>query len=53
MKTPIKTCFQSAASVIAMVAIACAVTTGSAAAGEPGDALTRTVTYGDLNLGSE
>jgi UrcA family protein len=53
MKTPIKTCFQSAASVIAMVAIACAVTSGSAAAAEPGNALTRAVAYGDLNLASE
>jgi UrcA family protein len=53
MKTPIKTCFQSAASVIAMVAIACAVTSGSAAATEPGNTLTRAVAYGDLNLASE
>jgi UrcA family protein len=53
MKTPIKTCFQSAASVIAMVAIAYTVTTGSAAASEPSNALTRAVAYGDLNLASD
>jgi UrcA family protein len=53
MKTPIKTSFQSAASVIALVAIACTVTTGSAAADEPGNGLTRAVAYGDLNLASE
>jgi UrcA family protein len=53
MKTPIKTRFQSAASVIAMVTIACAVISGSAAATEPGNGLTRAVAYGDLNLASE
>ena len=53
MKTTIKTCFQSTASVVATVALACAASTGRAVADQPGEALTRKVTYGDLDLGSE
>jgi UrcA family protein len=52
MKTTIKSCLQSTASVVATVVLVCAAITGTALADQPGEALTRSVTYGDLDLES-
>lgn len=55
MKTATNAHFAALPSMIAaaLVAIACAACAGTAQASEPGQPLTKTVTYGDLNLNSE
>jgi UrcA family protein len=53
MKTTIKTRFQSTASILAIVVLGCAASTGRAIADQPGEILTQKVSYGDLDLESE